>query len=69
MPSSSTMKDQNSTMDASSIRSTSTMSSLRALLPSSKGSKRSSADKKGKPETVEQQITRREATVHYLSIR
>ena len=57
----------NAGADASSIRSTSTMSSLKALLPSKKSNNKEKP--RSTPETLEQKATRREATAVYMSMR
>ncbi|EXJ77102.1 hypothetical protein A1O3_10260 [Capronia epimyces CBS 606.96] len=59
--------------DAASIRSTSTMSSLKALLPSTSKNSKSNSEKKEKSrpkaETVEQRAVKWEARGVYMSLR
>ena len=63
----STNEKTSTVTDASSIRSTSTMSSLKALLPSKRSDRKEKT--RSKPETVEQKAIRREAAAVYMSMR
>ncbi|KAL6247765.1 hypothetical protein RBB50_005113 [Rhinocladiella similis] len=68
-PSHNSSSEKNNTMtDAASIRSTSTMSSLKALLPRKQDKKEKARSPKPKAPTQEEQTLKMEARATYMSM-
>ncbi|KIX05493.1 uncharacterized protein Z518_06365 [Rhinocladiella mackenziei CBS 650.93] len=63
----STKEKTNAVAETSSIRSTSTMSSLKALLPTKRPNKEEKP--RLRPETIEQKALRREASAAYMAMK